>query len=215
MESAQDFKSLQDNVEKALVSAVKSVNRVSNHDLGFQSLANPEVGTRIEESRTRLLKIANRLLKASAEAGRVSAPKLETFEDIETRWGDIVDVLDSNFAKTDAALDEFHAQVKKKGHAMAKQIEATVTETTTATPATVRAPTCRAPLVYILTYHGERRSTRKPRPLPSTRRCDMLPMFRSLNSSSKRRWTTFQRKLGSLSSPENLMLGCRWLRASL
>jgi hypothetical protein len=147
MDSAQDFKSLQDNVQKALVSTVKTINRVSNHDIGFQSLANPEVGTRIEESRARLLKITSRLLKASAQAGRVSVPKLETFDDIETLWGAIVDVLDSNFAKTDAALDEFHAQVKRIGHAMATQVESTAAA---ATP-TVCPPT--RPALLFLQSH--------------------------------------------------------------
>lgn len=114
MDPPQDFKSLQEDVQKALISTIKAINRVSSHDLGFQRVANPDVDGELQKNSGRILKLASKLLKASASVGRVHAPKLDEPEDVDLNWKGIVDVLDLGFEKVDTALDEFAGLVKRK-----------------------------------------------------------------------------------------------------
>lgn len=114
MEPSQDFKSLQESVQKSLVSTVKTVNRVSAEDLAFQRTVNPEVGERLDDRTSRILDLATRLLQSSARACNTKAPKLEDVEDIEMNWRSVVDVVDSALEKADTAMDEYTGLVKRK-----------------------------------------------------------------------------------------------------
>lgn len=114
MEPSQDFKSLQESVQKSLVSTVKTVNRIAAEDLSFQRTVNPEVGQQLEDRTSRLLELATRLLQSSGKACNVKAPKLEDVEDIEMNWRGVVDVVDSTLEKADTALDEYTGLVKRK-----------------------------------------------------------------------------------------------------
>lgn len=114
MEPSQDFKSLQESVQKSLVSTVKTVNRIAAEDLSFQRTVNPEVGQQLEDKTSRLLDLATRLLQSSGKACNVKAPKLEDVEDVEMKWRGVVDVVDSTLEKADTALDEYTGLVKRK-----------------------------------------------------------------------------------------------------
>ncbi|KAJ4209217.1 exosome nuclease subunit [Fusarium falciforme] len=114
MEPSQNFKSLQESVQKSLVSTVKTVNRIAAEDLSFQRTVNPEVGQQLEDRTSRLLELATRLLQSSGKACNVKAPKLEDVEDIEMNWRGVVDVVDSTLEKADTALDEYTGLVKRK-----------------------------------------------------------------------------------------------------
>lgn len=114
MEPTQDFKSLQESVQKSLVSTVKTVNRIAAEDLSFQRTVNPEVGQQLEDRSARLLELSTRLLQSAGRACGVKAPKIEDAEDIEMNWRGVVDVVDSVLEKADTALDEYTGLVKRK-----------------------------------------------------------------------------------------------------
>ncbi|KPM44298.1 Exosome complex exonuclease rrp6 [Neonectria ditissima] len=114
MEPTQDFKSLQESVQKSLVSTVKTVNRIAAEDLSFQRTANPEVGQQLEDRSARLLELSTRLLQSAGRACGIKAPKIEDAEDIEMNWRGVVDVVDSVLEKADTAMDEYTGLVKRK-----------------------------------------------------------------------------------------------------
>ncbi|KAM0561754.1 hypothetical protein ACHAPJ_002923 [Fusarium lateritium] len=114
MEPSQDFKSLQENIQKALISTVKTVNRISAEDLSFQRTVNPNVGQQLDDRTSRILELSTRLLQSAGKACGVKAPKLEDVEDIEMNWRSVVDVVDSSLEKADTALDEYTGLVKRK-----------------------------------------------------------------------------------------------------
>jgi exosome complex exonuclease RRP6 len=114
MEQSQDFKSLQDSVQKSLISTIKTVNRIAAEDLSFQRTVNPSVGQQLEDRTSRILELSTRLLQSAGKACGVKAPKLEDVEDIELNWKGVVDVVDSTLEKADTALDEYTGLIKRK-----------------------------------------------------------------------------------------------------
>ncbi|KAF4453092.1 hypothetical protein F53441_4179 [Fusarium austroafricanum] len=114
MEQSQDFKSLQENVQKSLVSTIKTVNRIAAEDLSFQRTVNPSVGQQLEDRTSRILELSARLLQSAGKACGVKSPKLEDVEDVEMNWRSVVDVVDSSLEKADTALDEYTGLVKRK-----------------------------------------------------------------------------------------------------
>lgn len=110
-----DFKSLQEGVQKSLVSATRSVNRIAAEDLAFQRAVNPDVAKQLDDKTTRLLALSTRLMQSASRAcGVRKAPKLEDAEDVDVQWRQIVDVVDSVLEKADTALDEYTGLVKRK-----------------------------------------------------------------------------------------------------
>jgi exosome complex exonuclease RRP6 len=114
MDQSQDFKSLQDNIQKSLVSTIKTVNRIAAEDLSFQRTVNPNVAQQLEDRTSRILELSTRLLQSAGKTCGVKAPKLEDVEDIEMNWRSVVDVVDSSLEKADTALDEYTGLVKRK-----------------------------------------------------------------------------------------------------
>lgn len=114
MEPPQDFKTLQEGVQKSLVSTVKTVNRIAAEDLGFQRTVNPDVAEQLDDKSARFLELSTRLLKSAAKACGVKAPTLEDAEDVDMHWRAVVDVVDSVLEKADTALDEYTGLVKRK-----------------------------------------------------------------------------------------------------
>ncbi|KND86793.1 Exosome complex exonuclease rrp6 [Tolypocladium ophioglossoides CBS 100239] len=110
----QDFKSLQEGIQKSLVSTVKTVNRLASEDLSFQRTVNPDVAENLDDKTTRVLELSTRLLQSAAKACGVKPPTLEDAEDIDMRWPDVVGVVDSILEKADTALDEYTGLVKRK-----------------------------------------------------------------------------------------------------
>lgn len=114
MNTPPDFKSLQEEVQKALVSVVKSTNRIAAEDLTFQRTINPDAAEQLDEKSARILQLSTKLLQSAARACGIKAPKLEDVEDVEMRWQSVVDVVDSVLEKADTALDEYTGLVKRK-----------------------------------------------------------------------------------------------------
>ncbi|KAF7553155.1 hypothetical protein G7046_g7177 [Stylonectria norvegica] len=114
MELSQDFKSLQESVQKSLVSTVKTANRIAAEDLSFQRTINPDVAQQLDDKSARILDLSTRLLQSAARACGIKAPKLEDAEDIDINWRGVVDVVDSVLEKADTAMDEYTGLVKRK-----------------------------------------------------------------------------------------------------
>ncbi|QPG93624.1 hypothetical protein C2857_001203 [Epichloe festucae Fl1] len=114
MDAPNEFKDLQEGIQKSLISAVKGVNRIAAEDLGFQRTVNPDAAEHLDEKSARVLQLSARLLASAAKACGVKAPTLEDAEDIDMSWQSIVDVVDSVLEKADTALDEYTGLVKRK-----------------------------------------------------------------------------------------------------
>lgn len=115
MDASQDFKSLQEKIQGALVGTTKSANRIANEDLSFQRTANPSVGDRLDDQTERLLSLASGLLQSAGKATDQSAPSsFDDAEDVDIQWRGIVDVIDSLLEKADTCLDEYTGLVKRK-----------------------------------------------------------------------------------------------------
>jgi exosome complex exonuclease RRP6 len=114
MDSPQDFKSLQDQIQAALIATTRTVGQIAAEDLGFQRSLNPEVGSSLDEQNARLLDLAGRLLKSAASLTDAHVPILEEVDDIDNNWRGIVDVVDSLLEKADTCLDEYTGLVKRK-----------------------------------------------------------------------------------------------------
>lgn len=114
MDETQDFKSLQDRIQAALISSTRTSSQISSEDLSFQRSLNPELGIRLDEQSARLLALSNDLLKSAASISDLRAPVLEDQEDVENNWRSVVDVLDSLLEKTDTSLDEYTGFIKRK-----------------------------------------------------------------------------------------------------
>lgn len=114
MDSSQDFNSLQEGIQKALISTIKSANRIASHDLAFQRTVNPDVAEQLDDQTSRILDLSTRLLGSAAKACGVKAPKLEDPEDVDMNWRKVVDVVDSVLEKADRALDEYTGLIKQR-----------------------------------------------------------------------------------------------------
>ncbi|KAL6697746.1 ribonuclease H-like domain-containing protein [Trichoderma pleuroticola] len=131
MESSQDFNSLQEEIQKSLISTIKSANRIASHDLSFQRTVNPDVAEQLDDKTSRILDLSTRLLNSAARACGLKPPKLEDPEDVDMNWRKVVDVVDSVLEKADRAIDEYTGLVKQRengdsdSNAKAKQTKST------------------------------------------------------------------------------------------
>jgi exosome complex exonuclease RRP6 len=107
------FKTLQDEISKALVATTRSATRISGADISFQRSLNPEVGTALDTQNARLLHLAQRLLANAAASSDAVGPKLPDVEAIDGEWRGVVDVIDSLLEKADTSLDEYTGVVKR------------------------------------------------------------------------------------------------------
>ncbi|KAJ4341672.1 exosome nuclease subunit [Didymella glomerata] len=109
----ESFKSLQDEISKALVSTTRSATRIAGADIAFQRSLNPDVGAALDAQNGRLLALAQRLLENAAASSDAVGPKLPDVESIDGNWRAVVDVIDSLLEKADTSLDEYTGVVKR------------------------------------------------------------------------------------------------------
>jgi hypothetical protein len=107
------FKTLQDEISKALVSTTRSASHISRADITFQRSLNPQVGEQLDAQNARLLHLAQRLLQNAATSSDAVGPKLPDVESIDANWRGVVDVIDSLLEKADISLDEYTGVVKR------------------------------------------------------------------------------------------------------
>ena len=119
-----EFKSMQEGIQNALLSTVKTTNRITTHDLAFQRTANPSTADLLDDKIEHVLSTSNDLLGSAAKACGVAAPKLEDAEDIDFNWRKIIDVVDSLLEKAATALDEYTGAVKRRDAPSAETVRA-------------------------------------------------------------------------------------------
>jgi exosome complex exonuclease RRP6 len=94
MSSSDDFAAFQDGIQKAVMSTVKAVNALAAGDIDFQRSSDPDFASAADTTSARILEIANRLLKSAAAGADIEPPTLTEEDDVENKWGDIVEVAD-------------------------------------------------------------------------------------------------------------------------
>ena len=109
----ESFKSLQDEISKALVSTTRSATRIAGADIAFQRSLDPHVGVALDAQNERLLQLAQRLIESAAASSDAVGPKLPDVEAIDGNWRAVVDVIDSLLEKADTSLDEYTGVVKR------------------------------------------------------------------------------------------------------
>ncbi|KAI2466936.1 ribonuclease H-like domain-containing protein [Annulohypoxylon bovei var. microspora] len=114
MGSSQDFKSIQEKIQSALVTTTRLTNRIAAEDIKFQRTSNPEVEEQLDDTSGRLLALASSLLKSSTKSTDIKAPSIEDGDDIDVQWSRIVDVVDTLLEKADTCLDEYTGVIKRK-----------------------------------------------------------------------------------------------------
>lgn len=114
MDPSQDFKSLQEKIQAALITATRTTNQLAAEDLSFQKTSNPAVEDRLDETNAHLLELASSLIKSAAKGTDLKASELEDADDIDVHWSRIVDVVDTLLEKADTCLDEYTGLIKRK-----------------------------------------------------------------------------------------------------
>lgn len=114
MDPSQDFKSLQEKIQTALIAATRTTNQLAAEDLSFQKTSNPAVEDRLDETNGHLLELASSLIKSAAKGTDLKASELEDADDIDVHWSRIVDVVDTLLEKADTCLDEYTGLIKRK-----------------------------------------------------------------------------------------------------
>ncbi|KAI0886987.1 ribonuclease H-like domain-containing protein [Annulohypoxylon maeteangense] len=114
MGSSQDFKSVQEKIQSALVATTRLTNQIAAEDVNFQRTSNPEVEEQLDDASGRLLALASSLLKSSTKSTDIKAPNIEDSDEIDVQWSRIVDVVDTLLEKADTCLDEYTGVIKRK-----------------------------------------------------------------------------------------------------
>lgn len=114
MDSSQDFKSIQETIQTALVATTRRTNQIAAEDLNFQRTSNPDIAERLDDSASQILNLATSLLASASKNTNLKAAELEDEDDIDVHWTRIVDVVDTLLEKADTCLDEYTGMIKRK-----------------------------------------------------------------------------------------------------
>ena len=109
MSDDEDFSALESRVFASVVSTVRAVTALGAHDIPFQRSSDADFAGAADDTAARILALANALLAGAAPA-RI-AP-LGSEDDVEQRWGDVVDVTDHLLERADVCLDEASGAIK-------------------------------------------------------------------------------------------------------
>lgn len=116
--AGEDLKELQASISAALVETTRTVGQIAHEDLAFHRSSNPSVGPILDRQASRLLNLAQGLLKIATLGTEVPTPQIQDADadSVEESWGGVVDVIDNLLEKTDACLDEYTGVIKKSTH---------------------------------------------------------------------------------------------------
>lgn len=109
------FKEMQASISSALVNTTRISGQIAGQDLPFHRSLNPSVGPLLDRQASRLLSLAQNLIRVSALGTEVTVPRLEDEDSVDDNWRGIVDVIDNLLEKADATLDEYTGLIKKLG----------------------------------------------------------------------------------------------------
>lgn len=113
MAQIRDFKETQASIFSSLVQTTRTVGQIAGEDLAFHRSSNPPIAALLDRQASRLLKLAQGLIKVSTLGTEVAVPQLSAPDSIEDNWTDVVDVIDNLLEKADASLDEYTGVIKK------------------------------------------------------------------------------------------------------
>ena len=113
MASDDTFMDLKRCISLALIDTTRTAAQISNEDLAFQRSSNPSIVPLLERQSSRLLGLAQRLIRSSALGSEINGPHIVNADSVEDKWSEIVDVVDNLLEKADACLDELSGVVRK------------------------------------------------------------------------------------------------------
>lgn len=90
-----DFSAFQDEVFGAVMSTVKAASALASYDLEFERSSDPSFARALDDTNSRILRLASSLLKSAAAGSDLDAPALRTAEDVEDRWRDVIEIADN------------------------------------------------------------------------------------------------------------------------
>ncbi|KAI9254611.1 ribonuclease H-like domain-containing protein [Phascolomyces articulosus] len=108
------FKEYQQSLFNALVSATKASSAIPVKDVGFLRSLDRQFAKDLDTSGSRLLKATNQLLQQCSSDTGVQVSKYEDIDDVNERYGGVVDIIDSLLEKADVCLDEMTGQKGRK-----------------------------------------------------------------------------------------------------
>ncbi|QSL64779.1 hypothetical protein MERGE_002081 [Pneumocystis wakefieldiae] len=114
------FSNFQDRLYDSLVSATKAVTVIGSQDINFYCSLDPYFASSLANCNKRFLDLINYIvhLVSSERFG-----KIEDHDDLNYKWLDIIDVIDSLFEKADISLDEFTEFFRRSDHKVEKNIQ--------------------------------------------------------------------------------------------
>ena len=107
------FKETKETISSALIETTRTAGQIAGEDLAFHRSSNPEITPLLEKQNTRLLNLAQNLVRVATTGTEVSAPRLSDVDSVEDNWSGIVDVIDNLLEKADACLDEYTGVIKR------------------------------------------------------------------------------------------------------
>jgi exosome complex exonuclease RRP6 len=87
---AKTYPEWQANLLKLLVATTKAASAIASHDVSFERSIDDDFDSAVSSVSNRLLNLSNRLLKFTGLREQI----YEDEEDLESRWNEVVDVLD-------------------------------------------------------------------------------------------------------------------------
>ncbi|KAF8250295.1 hypothetical protein K440DRAFT_619784 [Wilcoxina mikolae CBS 423.85] len=109
-----DFSTFQDGIFSAVMSTVKAVGALAAGDIDFQRSSDPEFASAADATSARILELANSLLRSAVAGSDIEPPVLREDDDVENKWGEIVEVADFLLERADTCLDEYTGAIKQK-----------------------------------------------------------------------------------------------------
>ncbi|KAH0564863.1 hypothetical protein GP486_001743 [Trichoglossum hirsutum] len=117
MDALQDFRSSEEKISSALIGTTRIVGQLSSQDLSFHRSLDPAVSASLDKQNTRLLNLAESLLKSAASGSGVEAPDVGEVGELDDNWHGIVELVDSLLERADTCLDEYTGAIKKSSQA--------------------------------------------------------------------------------------------------
>lgn len=109
----------EEKISAALQQTVRAAAILGSNDLAFHKSLDHEFSVSMNGCLQRLLGLTSSLLNYASQE---EFPTLQDDEDVNARWGDIIDTVDSLLERTDSSLEELTAKARKEKEEAAVQL---------------------------------------------------------------------------------------------
>lgn len=109
MDPEGDFTTFQDAIFTSIMTSVQTSGRIAAEDVSFHRSSNPDFNAALDGTSARILTLVNRLLKSASRGSDITGPKMQDTDDVDTKWGDVVEIVDFLLEKavcSSISLDE-------------------------------------------------------------------------------------------------------------